>query len=89
MSEVSRTATPREPVAAPTSPSHGRMASIRSSAHVMSRAPVDVMASLFQRCEKEFHFLIEKFGCKRRANQTDASTYGLRHENKQTIVLSI
>ena len=36
--------------------------------------------------EKEFRFLVDEFGLKKRANKTDAGTYYLLYENKTTTV---
>jgi len=47
---------------------------------------VNLIDEFFQRGEKEFHFLIDEFGCKKRAKQTDGGVYRLRYENKTTNV---
>jgi hypothetical protein len=43
-----------------------------------------VLDEFFKIGEKEFQFLVDEFGCKKRANKTDVGVYRLRYENGTT-----
>src|SRR5262245_2623420 len=45
---------------------------------------MNLIDEFFSRGEKEFRFLIDEFGCKKRAKQTDAGVYRLRYESETT-----
>jgi hypothetical protein len=47
---------------------------------------VNIIDEFFKIGEKEFQFLVDEFGFKKRANKTDAGVYRLAYENETTKV---
>jgi hypothetical protein len=53
---------------------------------VLGAAVVNVLDEFLETGEKEFQFLVDEFGCKKKANKTDVEVYRLPYENTTTKV---